>query len=448
MSCQKLLLCEVHSLSRRFPSVQNIRKFSSKRCNGNRRFKLVVIGGGAGGCSIAAKFAKTIGPKSIAVIEPSDVHYYQPMWTLVGGGMKSLADSGRPMSSVLPSSIEWVKDQATEIKPSKHTVVVGTGSSKQEIQYDYLVIAVGIQLQYEKIKGLPQAFNSPGVCSNYSSLYVNKTLQALKDFNKGNAVFTFPNTPVKCAGAPQKILYIADQFLRKNGKRDNAKLIYNTSLGVLFGVKHYADSLWNVVKSRDISVNLRRNLVEVNARNKTAIFEDLDNAGKLETVSYEMLHVTPPMGAYDLIKKNSEDIPDAAGFVDVNKGTLQHVRHPNVFAIGDCANLPTAKTAAAVAGENGILFRNLTNVMNGKEPELIYDGYTSCPLVTGYDKCILAEFDYNGQPLETFPIDQSKERRSMFLMKKDVMPEIYWNLMLKGNWNGPAPFRKLFAPFK
>jgi len=202
------------------------------------------------------------------------------------------------------------------------------------------------------------------------------------------------------------------------------------------------------VNSRNIKVNLRKNLIEVNSKDKLAIFEDLDNPGKIEKIPYEMLHVTPPMGPYPLIKSNSEDIPDATGFVDVDKGTLQHVRHPNIFAIGDCTNLPTAKTAAAVAAENGILFRNLSNVMDGKEPELSYDGYTSCPLVTGYEKCILAEFDYTGQPLETFPINQAKERRTMFQLKKHAMPFLYFNLMLRGYWNGPGVFRKMFAPFK
>jgi sulfide:quinone oxidoreductase len=298
------------------------------------------------------------------------------------------------------------------------------------------------------VKGLVEALQtSPYVCSNYSPLYVNKTFEAIKNFRKGNAVFTFPNTPVKCAGAPQKIMYLTEDYLRRNNKKQEAQLIYCTSLGVLFGVKWYADALWQVVKGRGgIEVNLRHNLIEVRAKEKQAVFENLDKPGTTKVVDYEMLHVTPPMGPHEALKTASDDLCDAAGFLDVNSGSLQHKIYPNIFGIGDCTNLPTAKTAAAVAAQCGILEKNLWAVMNNKDPEPKYDGYTSCPLVTSDRTCVLAEFDYAVKPLETFPVDQRKERRSMFYLKKYAMPWIYWNLMLKGYWNGPAVFRKLFAP--
>ncbi|XP_050714972.1 sulfide:quinone oxidoreductase, mitochondrial-like [Eriocheir sinensis] len=409
---------------------------STKKC---KSYKLVVVGGGAGGCATAAKFSSKLGQGSVAVIEPADMHYYQPMWTMVGGGMKNFKDSGRPMSQVLPKKADWIKQRVVGFDPHNNKVMTEDG---QEVNYEFLVVALGLQLNYNQIKGLPEAFETPGVCSNYSSLYVNKTLEALKNFKQGNALFSFPNTPIKCAGAPQKIMYISDEYFRKHGKRDKANIIYFTSLPVIFGIKKYADSLWEVVKKKDITVNLRHNLIEVKPDTREAVFQNLDSPDDLQTLPYEMLHVTPPMSAPDPLH-NCGPLVNETGYLNVNKHTLQHVTFPNVFGIGDCTSVPTSKTAAAVAGQFGVMRRNLSLVMAGGSPRYEYDGYTSCPLVTGYSSVILAEFDMDGNPLETFPINQAKERRTMFHLKKDMMPPMYWYGMLKGIWEGPKYMRKI-----
>ncbi|XP_045616214.2 sulfide:quinone oxidoreductase, mitochondrial isoform X2 [Procambarus clarkii] len=411
----------------------------STSCRSNKSYQLVVVGGGAGGCSTAAKFSSKLGKGKVAVIEPADVHYYQPMWTLVGGGMKKLEDSKKSMSKVLPKKAEWIKQRVVSFDPSNNKVMTDDGC---EVGYEYLVVAVGLQLNYHQIKGLPDAFETPGVCSNYSPLYVNKTLKSLESFREGNAIFSFPATPIKCAGAPQKAMYISEEYFRKHGKRDKANIIYNTSLPVIFGVKKYADALWEIVKERNITVNLRQNLIEVKPDSKEAVFQNLDKPDELTTFQYEMLHVTPPMSTPDSLR-NCDSLVDAAGYLNVNKGTLQHVEFPNVFGIGDCTNVPTSKTAAAVAGQCGVLRKNLSLVIAGKAPTSLYDGYTSCPLVTGYSKCIMAEFDMNGNPLETFPINQAKERRLMFHFKKDVLPDMYWLGLLNGYWEGPKYVRKM-----
>ncbi|KAA0189173.1 hypothetical protein HAZT_HAZT008612, partial [Hyalella azteca] len=398
-------------------------------------YELVVVGGGAGGCAAAAKFSSKLGAGKVAIIEPADMHYYQPMFTLIGGGMKTLKNSCKPMSKVLPKKADWIKQRCISFDPDNNKVVTEDG---KEISYKYLVLALGMQLNYDAIPGLIEGLTTPGsgVCSNYSPAYVDRTFESLKAFKSGNAVFTFPNTPVKCAGAPQKVMYISEEYLRKEGKRDKANIIYNTSLPVLFGIQKYADALWKVVKSRNIEVNTRRNLVEVLPREKRAVFQNLDNLAEKVTTDvgvvaeFELLHVTPPMSAPKELKA-CQQLTDANGFVSVNKDSMQHTTYSNVFGIGDCTNSPNAKTAAAVAGQIGVLRKNLSAVMAGKPLTAVYDGYTSCPLVTGYSKCILAEFDYSGQPLETFPINQAVERRTMFHLKKDFMPDMYWLGLLK-----------------
>jgi len=184
-----------------FNSGFQAKSFSTSNINfANKSYKLVVVGGGAGGCSTAAKFASKY-PGQVAVIEPRDTHYYQPGWTLVGGGMKTFEDTGKPMKNVLPKKAEWLKTSVETFDPDNSKVTTTEGD---EISYEYLVIAMGLQLKYEMVKGLPEALETPGVCSNYHQDYVKKTFPSIQNFKEGNALFTFPNTPIKCAGAPQK----------------------------------------------------------------------------------------------------------------------------------------------------------------------------------------------------------------------------------------------------
>ncbi|KAJ7409460.1 Sulfide:quinone oxidoreductase, mitochondrial [Willisornis vidua] len=390
---------------------------------------------------MSARMKRKVGAGNVAVVEPSkspktvprcplelvfQTHYYQPLWTLVGGGAKQLAASARPTGSVMPKGVEWIKSRVTALDPDKNCIWL---ENDVKVSYKYLIIALGISLHYEKIKGLPEGFHHPKIGSNYSVHTVEKTWKAIQDFKEGNAIFTFPNTPVKCAGAPQKIMYLSDAYWRKTGKRSKANIMFNTSLGVIFGVKKYADALLEVIKERNIAVNYKRNLVEVRADKQEAVFENLDKPGETEVHQYGMLHVTPPMGPPAVLINSP--VSDEAGWLDVDKETLQHKKYPNVFGIGDCTNLPTSKTAAAVAAQSGVLDKTISLVMKNQLPAKKYDGYTSCPLVTGYNKVILAEFDYNAQPLETFPIDQSKERVTMYHMKADMMPFLYWNALLK-----------------
>lgn len=416
--------------------------FSTSPTNfANHSCKVLIVGGGSGGCAVAAKFAKTLAKNDLIIVEPSDKHYYQPMFTLVGGGIKTLDDSCRTMDDVLPQNAKWFKESVAQFNPKDNSIALSNGDL---VKYDIMLIAVGLQLNYDQIPGLLEGLSMPksGVCSNYSPKYVDRTYEALQNFQSGNAVFTYPNSPVKCPGAPQKICYISEHYFRKNGKRNQANVIYNTSLPVIFGVKKYADALWKIVDDRHITVNLRTNLIEVRPQEKVAVFENLDVPDKKSTFQYEMLHVTPPMSTPDVLRK-CKPLVTELGFVDVNKDTLQHNNIKNVFAIGDCSSSPNSKTAASVAAQTQIVYKNMQAVLAGDQPKQIYNGYASCPLVTGYGKCILAEFDYNLKPLETFPISQDKEMWIMYFMKKDCMPSLYWHLMLNGHWNGPEFMRNL-----
>lgn len=391
-------------------------------------YKLIIVGGGSAGLTVAARLLRESRALygKIAIIDPAENHYFQPLWTLVGGGVVDKKVTERKQSSLIPDGIVWIKEAVEAFFPDEQSIVTASGN---KLSYDYLVVAAGIQIDWHKVKGLKESIGKNGVCSNYSYDYAESTWESIRHFSGGNAIFTNPNTPVKCGGAPQKIMYLADDYFRKSGVRSNSTLHFFSGAGSIFGVKKYADTLNKVIERKEIETHYHHNLLEIDAQQKKAVFKNL-STDELVTVSYNMIHVVPPMSAPDFIKIS----PLAAdtGWVDVDPYTLRHKKFGNVFGIGDCTNLPTSKTGAAIRKQAPVLVQNLLCLINQKTGMQKYNGYTSCPLVTGYGSLVLAEFDYDSLPDESFPFDQAKERYSMYLLKKQVLPIVYWNGMLKG----------------
>jgi sulfide:quinone oxidoreductase len=328
---------------------------------------------------------------------------------------------------VIPAGVEWVRDAVRTFDPEGHAVMTRGGT---RLEYDILVVAAGLQLDWGKVKGLEGNVGKGGICSNYSFETVPSTWEAIRSFKGGDAVFTHPATPIKCGGAPQKIMYLADDAFRRRGVRDRARIHFYSGDPAIFKSEHYAKTLLGVIARKGIEPpHFRHSLKEVRAESREAIFDDL--AGNREVVQrYDLLHVTPPMSAPDVLK--SSPLAASSGWVDVDRHTCRHVRYPDVFALGDCSNLPTSKTGAAIRKQAPTVATNVLDVLDGRAPSATYDGYTSCPLVTGYGSLILAEFDYDLKPRETFPFDQNKERWSMYMLKRHVLPVLYWHGMLKG----------------
>ena len=387
---------------------------------------VLVVGGGTAGITVAARLRNLPAPPEVAIVEPSDKHYYQPLWTLVGAGVFEKETTVRDEVDYIPEGVTWIRDRVTAFEPSANVVVTASGA---RLTYDQLVVAVGIQLDWGAFRGVEGNVGKGGVCSNYSYDLVDSTWESLRRFEGGNAIFTFPSTAIKCAGAPQKIMYLADDHFRRRGVRDRARVIFASACPSIFGVKHYAKTLDKVVARKGIETLFRHDLVELRAASKEAVFRRLDGGNEL-VIPYSLLHVVPPQSAPDVVKKS--ELAGPGGWVEVHKHTLQHVRHPNVFSLGDCSSLPTGRTGAAIRKQAPVLVENLMAFRANRSLTAHYDGYASCPLITGYGRLVMAEFDYEGRPAESFPFDQSRERYSMYALKAYGLPQMYWNAMLRG----------------
>jgi len=415
-------------------------------------YDVLIIGGGTGGIMTAAQLLRKNKKLSIAIIEPSKDHWYQPAWTLVGADAYKMEKTRRDEASVIPKGADWIQDYATTFQPEENTVSTKNSGT---IAYRYLIVSPGVQMNVDDMPGLREALDTPYVCSNYIDPL--KTKSVMKNFKGGNAVFTQPSTPIKCGGAPQKIMYLADEFFKKTKVRDQTKIVFATPGSVIFGVKEFAQTLMQVVNKKDIFLKTFYNPVRIDAKEKAIYFKYtqpgenkciVNQNDQLNEViigdteikmPYDMLHIAPPQSAPDFIRNSTLAYTEGPnkGWLEVDINTLQHKRFANIFGLGDAAALPTAKTGAAIRKQAPVVVENILHMMEyDKLSSKNYEGYSSCPLVTGYKAMVLAEFKYDNvrdsDPIISKFIDTTQEQYSMWLLKKYGLPSLYWNQMLKG----------------
>ncbi len=394
-----------------------------------QHFALLIVGGGAAGVSVANNMHRKNPALAIGLIEPSEQHYYQPGFTIIGGGAYTLKQATKNEKDLINPNVTWIKDYADSFTPDKNIVSL---KSKAKITYDYLVVCPGLQLDWDKVKGLKETLGKNNVCSNYSVEHVEYTWTTIQAMTGGNAIFTQPPMPIKCAGAPQKIMYLAADRFRKKGILDKFNLEFYTATPGMFGVPFFAKALLKVVADYGIKTHFTSNLIAIDGKKKTATFEVTEGAKKSEvTKPFDMIHVTPPQSAPEFIKKSP--LANAAGWVDVHPLSLQHTKYPNIFGLGDATSTPNAKTAAAVRKQVPIVVDNILAVINAKAVAEKYDGYGSCPLTTSLNTVMLAEFAYDGKVTPSFPFLDPRENRYIWWLGKTIgFPFLYWSIMLKG----------------
>lgn len=414
--------------------------------------QVLIIGGGTAGIMTAAFMKRKSPSVEIAIMEPGDKHYYQAAWTLVGAGTFRYEDTMRNEADLIPRGVVWIKEFAEEVKPEHNTVISRSG---QTYTYDYLVVCPGLIMDMDAVPGLKEALKTDAVCSNYTD--PKHTWEVVNKFKGGNAVFTQPSTPIKCGGAPQKIMYLAEEAFVKAGVREKSNVVYATPGSTIFGVKDFADTLNEVLERKKIKTKFFYNPVKIDPVAKKIWFKYMKPDSSLSAVpldstlgetlsddnlismSYDMLHLAPPQKAPDFIRNSvlAHQEGPSKGWMNVDVHTLQHKQFGNIFGLGDVAALPTAKTGAAIRKQAPVVAENILTLMkHGTSLPRSYSGYSSCPLVTGYGKMVLAEFKYDNvrdsDPLLSKIWDTSKEQYSMWILKKYGLPFLYWNMMMKG----------------
>lgn len=399
-------------------------------CNWDNAFDIVVVGGGSAGLGVTASLLRRRSSLRIAILEPNDKHYYQPAWTLVGGGAYAADQTVRNMADVVPHGAEWIKAEVSGFSPNDNLVHLVDGRT---IGYQQLIVCPGIRLAWEKIEGIQETLGQNGVTSNYLFDLAPYTWSLTQQLKGGKALFTQPPMPIKCAGAPQKAMYLSCDYWQRQGVLDKIEVEFDLAGAVLFGVADFVPPLMEYVHKYHANLVFNSNLVKVNGLKKIATFEIKNEAGEITRVDkpFDMLHVTPPQVAPDFLRDSP--LADASGFCEVNPKTLQHTRFANIFSLGDACSSPNTKTAAAVRKQIVIVAENLLAAKEGREFRAVYDGYGACPLTVENGKVVLAEFGFGGKLLPTFPLNPVVARKLYWWFKVKLFPWLYWEGMLKGH---------------
>ena len=395
----------------------------------NMHHTVIVVGGGSAGIAVTSSLLKRNPSLDIAIIEPKDDHYYQPGWTMVGGGVFEAFDTKRQTKDLIPEGAKWIKAAVSTFQPEDNTLMLGDGRT---VRYDYLVAAPGLQLDFDKIEGLVETLGQNGVTSNYRYDLAPYTWELVQGLKSGTAIFTQPPMPIKCAGAPQKAMYLSADHWRRTKVLKNIDVKFCNTGGVIFGVKEFVPALMGYVKKYGAELNFGEQLIKVDGPSKTAWFKKVET-GEIVERAFDMLHVVPPQSAPDFVKNSP--LAAESGWIDVDQHTLQHVRFANVYSLGDASTTPNAKTLAAARKQAPIVAANLTAQMKGQAKRASYDGYGACPLTVERGKIVMAEFGYGGKLLPAFPtwvVPGTKATRRSWHLKASLLPIVYWNQMLKG----------------
>ena len=393
---------------------------------------VVIIGGGAAGIATAASLLARWPGLDIAIIDPAEVHYYQPGWTLVGGGVFDAASTARTMASLIPRGVHWIKSAVAAFEPERNAVIL---DGCRVVKYQQLVVCPGLRLNWNAIDGLSETLGRNGVTSNYLYHLAPYTWELVQQLKNGRAIFTQPPMPIKCAGAPQKAMYLSADHWKRSGVLDKINIEFCNAGAVLFGVADYVPALMEYVRSYHIDLSFGHTLTGVDGPGKIATFSRANPDGSKEVVTraFDMLHVVPPQIAPDFIRVSP--LADAAGWIDIDPATLRHKTYENIHALGDAGNSSNAKTAAAARKQAPVVAHNVLAALGKIKGSAQYDGYGSCPLTVERGKIVLAEFTYGGKVAPSFPswlIDGTKPSRLAWLLKERILPPLYWKAMLKG----------------
>jgi sulfide:quinone oxidoreductase len=397
--------------------------------------RIVILGAGAGGAAIANRLAGRLDGAQITVIDGRAEHWYQPGFTLIAAGLQGANYSVSQTTDWLPRGINFIADYAAEIDPEANRITTLGG---ERVDYDYLIVATGLVLDWDAVEGFDLDMTGPdtGITAHYAGPeQAAKTWAALDKFTDegGVGLFGRPATEMKCAGAPLKITFLAEDIATRKGNRDKVELIYNSQAGNLFSVPVVDHRVRQLFDDRGVNYRWNHVLKAVDAGAKTATYATPDGD---VTTAFDFINVIPPQRAPQVVRESGLSWADKwtdQGWIEVDQKTLRHARYANVFGIGDINGVPKGKTAASVKWHQPVVEDHLISEIQGREGTKTFDGYTSCPLITRIGRAMLIEFDYNDHLVPSFPgvIAPLEELWVSWLMKEVALKATY-NAMLRG----------------
>jgi sulfide:quinone oxidoreductase len=387
--------------------------------NAPRTNHVLVVGGGNGGLSVAARLRRA--GADVAVIEPSETHYFKPLFSHIAGGTARPREAARPQSDVFPKDVVWIHDSVTAVDASAHEVQLASGGV---VGYDHLVLAPGIRNDWDGIPGLETAIRTPHVASNYEFDLAVKSSRLLRDVREGTVVFVQAQGPASCAGAAQKPMYQACAYWRAKGVLDSIRVVLLVPESSVYGVPEIDEELERKIEEYGIELRTDAPLRSVDADRRVVSF------GAGEELTYDVLLVEPPQVAPRWIAESG--LADADGFVDVDPRTLRSTTHATVWSLGDAAGTWNSKSGGALRKQAKVLAQNLTAVLAGDVPRAMYDGYGVCPFTVSRNTAVFAEFDDQGRLQPTLWRGSYKESRRNWIIDRHVFPKLYWHLILQG----------------
>lgn len=371
---------------------------------------IAIIGAGLGGISLSAQLISDLPNAKITLFDADPMLYYQPGFTLIAAGIYDKDDVSYDKKDLINKKVQWVQENVAKLDVESKSLQTTSGATHT---YDYLIIATGTTYEFELYKGLSEEIvNDPS--TNIASIYTADSAVKARDMlkklakNGGRAIFAEPNTPIKCGGANKKLNFLLEDLARSEGGRDKLEMHLYTGGDSMLSSPVHAKMIEQLYIERDMPYSTRHLLVEVDKERNVAIFEKLmpyrengqDKVAKERVeVPYDYLFVIPKMKTSDFIAQAGLSISKghtAGNWVDVDKYTLQHKKYPYIFAIGDCAGIPKGKTGASIRKQYPVVAKNLIAHLQGQNLEAKFNGYTACPLLTGYGKAVMVEFNYEG----------------------------------------------------
>lgn len=389
-----------------------------------RAHQVVVVGGGNGGLSVAGRLRRA-GITDIAVVEPSQTHYYKPLFSHIAGGTARASEAVRPQADVMPDGVEWIPDAVNAVDPQNRRVHLASGDT---LRYDQLILSPGIRNDWDAVPGLDEAMNSPHGASNYDFALARKASQLLRSMRSGTVVFVQAPGPASCAGAAQKPMYQACAYWRAMNVLHDIHVVLLVPTPTIFGIPEIDAELQRSIDEYDIDVRTGTVLHEVDPDERTIVFGS--DEGERQQLRYDLLMVEPPQKAPEWIRASG--LADDAGFVAVDPRTLRSTTHPEIWALGDAAGTANSKSGGALRKQTKVLAENLRAVVDGRDPTSAYDGYGVCPFTVSRSTAVFAEFDDQLRLMPSLWRSSYRESRMNWIIDRQIFPQVYWHMILQG----------------